>query len=51
MHHGMYLLIKKNYEEPRRRLIFKWVPLDFVMDIILEILVHASIGHFQKMGF
>jgi len=33
----MYLQIKNNYEEPRRYLIFVWLPLALIVDIILEI--------------
>jgi len=33
----MHLQIEKNYEEPRRYLIFIWFPLALIVDIILEI--------------
>ena len=47
MYYGMYLQMKKNFEEPRRCLIFIWFPLSFIVDIILEIVRKAI---FKKIG-
>jgi len=46
----VYLQIKKNYEEVRRYQIFTWIPLDFVMDIIVNTCTCID-RPFSKHGF